>query len=92
MAGVRGLDVPRLPRGVKLRFDGVRGKHLLLAPERVFELDAAAVAVVNLVDGKRTIDEIVDILSSSFEEEPDIIRSDVAAMLEDLAQKRIVEL
>jgi pyrroloquinoline quinone biosynthesis protein D len=92
MAGVRGLDVPKFPRGVKLRFDAVRGKHLLLAPERVFELDEVAVAVVNLVDGRRTIDEIVDILSTSFEEKPDVIRSDVATMLRDLAQKRVVEL
>ena len=32
-------DIPRLPRGVKVHFDVVRGEHVLLAPERAFALD-----------------------------------------------------
>jgi len=30
---------PRLPRGVRLREDRVRGRWVLLAPERIFEID-----------------------------------------------------
>ncbi len=37
MTGLTSADVPRLPRGVRLRFDPVRNAHVLLAPERNLE-------------------------------------------------------
>src|SRR5262245_41590943 len=94
-AAVTSLDataVPRLPGGVKLRFDAVRGKHVLLAPERAFGLDEAAVAVVELVDGKRSVREIVDALAEKYAEDRAVIAADVGAMLGDLAAKRVIEL
>ena len=48
-------DRPRLPRGVKLRRDDVRGRWTLLAPERIFEVDATAAAVLGLCDGERHV-------------------------------------
>jgi len=87
-----GPRVPRLPRGVKLRFDEVRGRHVLLAPERAFGLDEAAVAVIELVDGTRSIDQIIDALASRFAEQREVIAGDVEAMLADLAEKRVLEL
>jgi pyrroloquinoline quinone biosynthesis protein D len=84
--------VPRLPRGVKLRFDAVRGRHVLLAPERAFGLDEAAVAVVELVDGHRSVDDIVDALATAFAEAREVIAADVAAMLADLVAKRVLEI
>ena len=56
-------DVPRLPRGVRLRFDETRGSHVLLAPERAFNIDAIAYTVLELVDGRRSVSQIVDLLS-----------------------------
>ena len=37
---------PRLPKGVKLKHDEVRARWTLLAPERIFEVDATAAAVL----------------------------------------------
>ena len=37
---------PRLPRGVKLRRDEARDRWTLLAPERIFEIDDIAAAVL----------------------------------------------
>ena len=84
-------DVPRLPRGVRLRFDGARNAHVLLAPERAFDLDAIAASVLELVDGQRSVGAIVDALAERFGEERGVIEGDVLAMLEDLVAKRVVE-
>ena len=67
MTPLAPTDVPRLPRGVRLRFDPVRNAHVLLAPERAFDLDETAVAVLDLVDGQRTVAAIVDQLAATFE-------------------------
>lgn len=91
MTGLVVEDVPRLPRGVKLRFDEVRGKHVLLAPERAFGLDEVAVSVVELVDGKRSVGDIIDILAERYREAREVIAGDVVAMLDDLAAKRVIE-
>jgi pyrroloquinoline quinone biosynthesis protein D len=91
MMTLRASDVPRLPRGVRLRFDAIRGAHVLLAPERAFNVDATAAAVLELVDGQRTIAQIVDILAGRFDERPEVITGDVVAMLNDLVSKRVVE-
>jgi pyrroloquinoline quinone biosynthesis protein D len=84
-------DVPRIPRGVRLRFDPVRKAHLLLAPERAFDLDPTATAVLELVDGVRTVDAIVSELQTRYNADRAVIETDVLAMLADLAGKRVLE-
>ena len=84
-------DIPRLPRGVRMRFDQTRDKHVLLAPERTFDLDDNAVAVLNLVDGKTSVAAIADALGRTYAADPRVIEVDVLAMLNDLATKRVLE-
>ena len=84
-------DVPRLPRGVRLRYDETRAKHILLAPERTFDLDDNAVAVLKLVDGSRTVSAIADALGHTYAADPRAIEADVLVMLDGLAEKRVVE-
>lgn len=84
-------DVPRLPRGVRMRFDRTRDRHVLLAPERTFDLDANAVAVLNLVDGTTSVSAIADRLGETYAADPRAIEADVLAMLNDLAAKRVLE-
>jgi pyrroloquinoline quinone biosynthesis protein D len=91
MNGLSAHDVPRLPRGVRLHFDVTRGAHVLLAPERAFNVDAIAVAVLELVDGRRSVEAIVGLLAQRFNEMPAVIEPDVVAMLDDLLAKRVVE-
>ena len=82
---------PRLPRGVKLRRDEVRGRWTLLAPERIFEIDATAAAVLELCDGERDLAAIVAELAARYNAPADVIEKDVAAMLGDLKAKRVLE-
>ena len=84
-------DVPRLPRGVRMRFDAVRNAHVLLAPERAFDLDETAATVLELVDGRRSIEQIVDELAARFDADRAVIEADVLEMLTGLVGKRMVE-
>lgn len=88
---ITALDVPRLPRGVRLRHDAVRNQHVLLAPERTFDLDANAVAVLELVDGQRNVRDIAGLLGQKFAADPAVIEADILVMLNDLATKRVLE-
>jgi len=82
---------PRLPRGVKLRRDEVRARWTLLAPERIFEVDETAAAVLQLCDGERDLAGIVAELAGRYAAPPAVIEKDVVAMLGDLEAKRVLE-
>lgn len=82
---------PRLPRGVKLRRDDVRETWMLLAPERAFRIDDVAAQVVELCDGDRDVSAIAAELARRFDAPVAEIEGDVAAMLGDLAAKRVID-
>ncbi len=82
--------VPQFGRGHRLHQDKVRKRWVILAPERVFELDEIAVEVLLLVDGVRTIDQIVDTLAEKFAAPREAIEVDVAAMLADLHERQVL--
>jgi pyrroloquinoline quinone biosynthesis protein D len=79
---------PRLPVGVRLRFDGVREKHFLLYPEGALGLNETAAAVLELCDGIRTIDDIAAVLSVRYEAD---VHADVQDLLRAIAAKGLVE-
>lgn len=81
---------PRLPRGVRLRQDKVRGGFVLLAPERVVRADPVAVAILERCDGSRTLADIVDDLCRVYKGERTRIETDVRALLADLEAKKMV--
>lgn len=80
-------SVPYLPRYVKFRFDETRQQWVLLAPERLLLPDDIAVEILQRVDGKRSVDEIVTMLAAKFEAPREEIAADVIAMLQDLVDK-----
>jgi pyrroloquinoline quinone biosynthesis protein D len=83
---------PRLPRGVRLKHDAIRDAWVLLAPERMFNLNAVSVAILERCTGERSLAEIVDDLASIFAAPRERIAADVEAMLAELAAKRLVDL
>jgi pyrroloquinoline quinone biosynthesis protein D len=89
---VSGDVIPRLPRGVRLRYDEVRSEWILLAPERVFKPDGIALEILKRCDGKVTVDAIVDDLTQTFTGDREEIARDVREFLTGLAAKRILEL
>jgi pyrroloquinoline quinone biosynthesis protein D len=83
--------IPRLPRGVKLRFDKARETWVLLAPERVFMPDPIAVEILKRCTGQAALAGIIDDLAKTFAAPREQIAKDVTAMLQDLADKGMVE-
>jgi pyrroloquinoline quinone biosynthesis protein D len=88
---VDGGTKPVMPLHIKLRHDQGRGRWIILAPERVFEPDEIAVAVLKLCDGARTVDDIAAALAKDYNAPVEEIRTDVIAMLQDLADKGVVK-
>ena len=82
---------PRLPKGVKLKRDEVRGRWTLLAPERIFEIDSTAATVLELCNGERDLATIVAELAERYTSPAAVIEKDVVAMLADLKAKRVLE-
>ena len=88
---VTASPVPALPRGVKLRFDKARDTWVLLAPERVLMPDDIAIEILKRCDGKTSVAAIADELSQTFSADRDQVENDVTALLQDLADKGMLE-
>ena len=73
---------------IVFRFDDVRQRWIILAPERLMLPDEQAVEILKLVDGKTGVAAIVDSLAARYDQAPrELIAKDVTAMLQDLADK-----
>lgn len=83
-------SIPALPRHVRLRHDAARDQWTVLAPERLFKPDAIAIAVLQLCDGKRTVEDIAGELARTYDAPKEQILTDVIAMLQELADKGVV--
>ena len=89
---VEADSLPRLPRHIKLRFDETRDRWVMLAPERVLMPDETAVEILKRCDGETSVAAIVDGLAREYEAPREEIGEDVAALLQDLADKGFVQL
>ena len=91
MSALHGDAVPRFPPQVKYRFDQKRQAWIVLAPERLLLPDEHAVEILKLVDGKRTVDAIIEDLAGQFDAPRAEIAGDVVAMLRDLIDKKVLQ-
>lgn len=78
---------PVLARHAKLRFDEARQRWVILAPERVLAPDEIAVEILQLCDGTRNVEQVIDTLATKYAAERAVIAADVMTMLRDLADK-----
>jgi pyrroloquinoline quinone biosynthesis protein D len=78
---------PVLARHARLKFDEKRQVWVILVPERVLAPDEIAVEILQLCDGIRDVDQIVDVLAAKYTADREMIGTDVMAMLRDLAEK-----
>ena len=84
---IEGTTVLRFPSHVKFRFDDTRQRWVVLAPERLLLPDDLSVEILQMVDGKNAVDDIVDALMAKFSAQREEILGDVRALLQDLADK-----
>ena len=92
MATIDLGSAPRFLPGVRLHHDQARGQWVILAPERVIELDEIAHAIVKLCDGQRRVEGIVQELATEFDATPDEVSDDVLTLIDDLIGKRVLRL
>jgi pyrroloquinoline quinone biosynthesis protein D len=87
---VTDARIPVLPRGVRLHYDKVRAKNVLLAPERALFLDDIGHAILSEIDGQRSIAEIARHLAAVYSAPQEAIASDIMEFVDDLADKRVI--
>ena len=83
-----GLTKPRLAPGVRMRWDEVRERSVLLFPEGALALNSTAADVLELCDGRRTVDDIAAVLAARYGSAD--VREDVAQLLLDIASRGLV--
>ncbi|HEY2259251.1 MAG TPA: pyrroloquinoline quinone biosynthesis peptide chaperone PqqD [Solirubrobacteraceae bacterium] len=79
---------PLLATGARLRYDEVREEHVLLVPEGVVRLNATAAEVLELCDGKRSLDDIVGALAARYDSVD--LGDDVRGLVDAMAEKGLV--
>ena len=80
---------PRLAAGCRW---GKQGEdRVLLFPEGVMRLQGTGQSVLELCDGERTLQQIVETLSQRYSADKAKIQEDVAGFLQALQQKRVVD-
>src|SRR5207248_6987114 len=89
---VGGGAVLRFAPHAKFRFDEVRQAWIVLAPERLLLPDEQAVEILQLIDGKRAVDGVIDELAGRYDAPRDVIAGDVVKMLQDLVDKKVLRL
>jgi coenzyme PQQ biosynthesis protein PqqD len=82
---------PRLAPKVRLRWDRVGARHMLLYPERGLVLNATAADVAQLCTGEHTIAGIVDRLAEKYAPQPrEVVEREVLAFLGALAERGLI--
>ncbi|WP_115049506.1 pyrroloquinoline quinone biosynthesis peptide chaperone PqqD [Xanthomonas arboricola] len=92
MSGITRDSRPALRAGVRLQHDRARDQWVLLAPERVVELDEIALVVAQRYDGARSLAQIAQELAGEFDADAAEIEVDVIELTTTLHQKRLLRL
>lgn len=82
------MNRPRLVDGARLQYDDVREEHQLLVPEGAVRLNETAVHVLELCDGRRSLEEIAAALSQRYSGAD--VADDVRELLGGMGERGLV--
>jgi len=84
-------QVPRFRRGFRFQWEPAQDSYVLLYPEGMVKLNGSAGAILNEVDGQRSVADIVASLEQQF---PDAgsLATDILDFLQDAEQQHWIEL
>ncbi len=92
MSDDRSRAVPSLRKGVGFRRMFGEGVSLVAETSSVNVLNEPACRFLELVDGKRSIGEILAVLEGEYEAPPEQIRADVETFLGHAVEAKLIEL
>ncbi len=92
MTAMGGDSVPRWSGGVRTRYDETRQRWMILGPERILVPEGAGADIARLVDGRRTVDDIVAELAGEYDADPKLIRDDTVGFLQQLVDQDYLQL
>lgn len=87
MPTLSSLSVPSLWKLARIDFDPVRNRPVLLYPEGAVLLNDTGKAILELVDGRRTVGEIAGILGERYQAD---VAADVTEYLSHLAERELI--
>ena len=80
-------SIPALWRLARLDFDAVRNRPVLLYPEGAVLLNDTGKAILELVDGRRTVAQIAEILGERYQAD---VAADVSEYLSHLEKRELI--
>ena len=80
-------SVPALWRLARIDFDAVRNRPVLLYPEGAVLLNDTGRAILELVDGRRSLREIARVLGERYQTD---VTADVTQYLTQLAERELI--
>jgi pyrroloquinoline quinone biosynthesis protein D len=83
---------PRLASRARLKFDSIGQQEMLLFPEAALALNETGAAIVRLCDGARSINEIVDQLSKTYDKaDRDALMREVMDFLATIRARGLIQ-
>lgn len=81
---------PVLPPHVRLRFDRLRDKVIVLAPEKVLWPDEISAAILKRCDGRSRVEEIAEDFARDYAAPKAEIEADILAFLQDWCDRLLI--
>jgi pyrroloquinoline quinone biosynthesis protein D len=81
---------PVLAAKAELRLDPITGEPILLYPEGMLHLNPSAQAILTLCDGTRSLADIVDHLTQTYEAPAETLRADVVECLDAFLKRQLI--
>lgn len=85
-------SVPRFRRGVGFRRVGSEGVLLVSETSEAIVTNGTGTRIFELVDARRSVKDIVDVLHAEFEASPEELEEQVRAFLERAAAGKMIDL
>ncbi len=90
--GIAEETVLFFARGHRLQHDRVRDLWIVQAPEKAFVIEGAAPHILRLLDGKRSVGDIIQQLANEFSAPREVIAKDVLALFSELTEKNVLQI